>query len=281
MYSLILMAAVAAGPDQTSFGGRLWGGCNGCTGAPVASCTGCTGCTGVPVASCTGCTGCTGYSTCHGCYSSCNGCSGGGLFGGHFKRKASACWGTSISYSCLGSCYGSSCWGSSCYGSACWGSCYGSSCYGSACWGSCYGSSYSVSCYGCTGCTGCTGYYPGTVVIPQVGTATTAPAADLPAPKEKESGSAKLTFELPADAKLFVDGQVTKGTGASRTFHTPTLPGGQKFFYEFKAEFVVNGKTQVEEKKVVVMAGDALTETFSKLLAAESGKGDPLATASK
>jgi uncharacterized protein (TIGR03000 family) len=128
-------------------------------------------------------------------------------------------------------------------------------------------------------------FVPGVTGLPAV----TAPAADPVEKSEKSeskdtadaadvvraSGSVKakaaaahLTLELPADAKLFVDGAATKGTGPARQFHTPALPAGQSFFYEFRAEVEVNGQVVVEEKKVVVRAGDTLTEAFPKLVAA-------------
>ena len=46
------------------------------------------------------------------------------------------------------------------------------------------------------------------------------------------------------------------------------LYAGKKFFYEVKAELVVDGKTVVEEKKVIVEAGASITESFAKLTAA-------------
>jgi len=93
---------------------------------------------------------------------------------------------------------------------------------------------------------------------------------------------ARLTVELPEDAKLYVDGNLTKGNGASRNFHTPELAKGSSYFYELKAEIVVNGETVVEEKRLVVRAGDTLSESFSKLFAAAKAKKDAdLVTASK
>ena len=78
---------------------------------------------------------------------------------------------------------------------------------------------------------------------------------------------ARLAIELPSDAKLFVDGIAIAGTGASRMFHTPELPAGQDFYYDLKAEVVVNGKTEIEETRVVVKAGERSTAKFEKLVA--------------
>ncbi len=250
MYSLVLMAAVGAGPVAPSAGPV--GGCYGCVGAYA---------------------GCSGYSSCHGCYGSCqgrgflghhkrngcNGCRGGGLFGHHKRSNCHGCSGSS--------CHG--CFGSSCHG--CFGShagCYGSACHGctgafAGCWGSCHG------CFG--------GYaypaypsIPPAIVVPQ-DTRPVKPATKPDDNKKKSSdndNSASLKFELPGDAVLFVDGRQTPGEGRERTFITPPLAAGQKFFYDVRAEVVVGGATVVEEKRVIVEAGANLTESFPKLIAA-------------
>ena len=91
--------------------------------------------------------------------------------------------------------------------------------------------------------------------------------------------SASLTVELPASATLFVDGNLIAGGGESRQFHTPELPRGQAFFYEVKAIVEVNGKLEVEEKRVVVKAGESLREAFPKLLASVKAAGGPAVAA--
>jgi uncharacterized protein (TIGR03000 family) len=109
-----------------------------------------------------------------------------------------------------------------------------------------------------------------TPAIPPAG-ATPAPAP-APAPAKSsfnsadESAPARLTVELPAGAKLFVDGTPTTLSGAVRQFHTPALPAGQAFYYELKAEVTVGGKTEVEQKRVVVRAGETITAEFPRLL---------------
>ena len=84
------------------------------------------------------------------------------------------------------------------------------------------------------------------------------------------SAPARLMFVVPAGAKLFVDGMEVPGTGPKRKFHTPDLPRGKTFFYEFRAEYEVNGTKQVEEKMVAVCAGDVLSESFQKLTLASA-----------
>jgi len=88
-----------------------------------------------------------------------------------------------------------------------------------------------------------------------------------PAGSDDKPTGANLKFKVPADTKLYVDGKLAPGSGTERAFYTPALEAGKKFFYEVKAELVVDGKTVVEEKKVIVEAGANITETFEKLTA--------------
>jgi uncharacterized protein (TIGR03000 family) len=100
------------------------------------------------------------------------------------------------------------------------------------------------------------GYGPN---LPPVMTVPVAPAA-----KGSDAApiGANIKFVLPADAKLYVDGKLTVGTGSERTFYTPPLAAGQQFFYDVKVETTVAGKPVVEEKKVIVTAGANVTEKF-------------------
>ena len=104
-------------------------------------------------------------------------------------------------------------------------------------------------------------YVPATVpvIVPEFEVAKANPSVSAPA---------KLTVELPAEAKFFVDGVLTKGEGTQRNFHTPELPHGKTFFYDLKAEVTVEGKLVVESKRVLVRGGEDITETFPKLIAA-------------
>src|SRR5438874_1034654 len=89
MYSMILMSALATGPQAPQFGGYLFHGCGGCGGTTTA-------------ASCTGC---------------CGGC--GGLFSGdrirNFFNMGGGCGGccggraAGFATSCTGCCGGAAC----------------------------------------------------------------------------------------------------------------------------------------------------------------------------
>ena len=115
---------------------------------------------------------------------------------------------------------------------------------------------------------------PPTVVVPAQGTtpADAKPMETPVAPKPKEGMGANLKFKLPAEAKLYVDGRLTMIGGTERSFTTPPLADGSQFYYDVKAEVIVDGKPVVEEKRVLVEAGATISESFPVLIAAVEGK---------
>ena len=270
MYGLVLMTALATGGATPTYHDGV--GCYG--GGCYAS-----SCGGVVVSA--GCYGSGCYSS--GCYGSCNGCSGcygGGLFSRHRSSFGSrsislfGCRGSSCT-GCCGGYYGVSCYGGSCYGSGAY--YYGSDFHGG--WSGCYGS---APVYGCHG--GCTGLIVGSAWsfdgVPYV--SIPAASKDFQAATTKPGAApARLTIEVPADAKLFVDGQLTKGEGTTRNFHTPELPKDQTFFYDLKAEVVVDGVPVTETKRVLVRSGEVLTEAFSTLLVAGKASKTPAVLVAK
>jgi len=119
---------------------------------------------------------------------------------------------------------------------------------------------------------------PAVVVVPSDATpANTKPMETPVAPQPKEGMGANLKFKLPADAKLYVDGRLTMIGGTERAFNTPPLVEGSKYFYDVKAEIIVDGKPVVEEKRVVVEAGATITESFPMLIAAVEKKATAVA----
>ena len=74
--------------------------------------------------------------------------------------------------------------------------------------------------------------------------------------------------EHPAGAVLFVDGAKTAGEGEERSFFTPPLEPGQKYFYDVRVEVAIDGKKVSEEKRVIVEAGAEIRESFPKMTAA-------------
>lgn len=194
------------------------------------------------------------------------------------------CGGSSVVYHAAPTTYSVGCYGSPRYAvGGCFG-CRGSSgCTGcTGCWG---GSFYRGSCHGCSGSSccggGCFGSHSSPVAIPAVEDccgAVTVPTTATPTATGESPANLKL--DLPADSKLYVDGQLIPGTGATRTFATPKLPAGRSFVYKMTAEILVDGSTVREEIKVVVHAGDDVRKSFGKLIAATT-RETPTAVAKK
>jgi uncharacterized protein (TIGR03000 family) len=249
MYSLVLMAAIGTGPGTA--------GSDQPAGVVVGS--------PVVVSGCTGCTGCTGYvASCHGCgggrflghRQSCHGCCGGTVAvrshgcGGGFLGHKHSCHGCCGGYSCFGSCSGY-------ITQSAWGNCHG-------CCGGFGPTTYAYPAYSTPIVTGAAPFYhvgPSHIAPPPV----VIPPSDQPKIEKK---GASLKFNLPAGAALYVDGVKTPGEGEERAFFTPPLEAGQKFFYDVRAEIMIDGKAFTEEKRVIVEAGAEIAETFPKMLAA-------------
>lgn len=271
MYSIVMLTAMSAGADVTPAPAVVAPVATGCCGAAPIGCYG----------SCYGsCSGSYYRSSCHGHVmrggflggrSSCHGCSG-------YSCSGYNCF--SSGYSCQGSCYGS-------YVSS-YGTCRG--CSGTFSYGSSWGPPIGMPPYTLHGYN--SGLAPvwgpgqpvvagsltdphavyGTIINPNQPPVMTIPVAPpAPAPKPSSDGSpmgANLKFELPATAKLFVDGKLVTEDGLARSFYTPPLTAGEKFFYDVKAELMVDGKPVAEEKQVIVQAGANVVVTFPKLTAA-------------
>jgi uncharacterized protein (TIGR03000 family) len=135
----------------------------------------------------------------------------------------------------------------------CHGGGYGG-CYGGG-YGGCYGGGYG-GCYG--GCYGGGGVY----YVPSGGTKEMPKSEKLDAPKQKGSDEiatpATIVVTLPADAKLTIDGYVSKQTTAQRRLVTVPIRPGQEFTYEFVAER--NGVRQTQN--VTVRGGQTAPVNF-------------------
>jgi uncharacterized protein (TIGR03000 family) len=73
--------------------------------------------------------------------------------------------------------------------------------------------------------------------------------------KKETAAPATIQVNLPAEAKLTIDGAATTSTSANRTFATPSLESGKEFFYTLTAEIVRDGKTLKATQVVSVRAG--------------------------
>jgi uncharacterized protein (TIGR03000 family) len=73
---------------------------------------------------------------------------------------------------------------------------------------------------------------------------------------------------LPADAKLYAEGRPLTLATAERTFVTPVLPAEKEFTYAFRVEYVRDGETISQTKRVPVKVGATATLEFADLTAA-------------
>jgi uncharacterized protein (TIGR03000 family) len=83
--------------------------------------------------------------------------------------------------------------------------------------------------------------------------------------KNEEQARARVIVDLPADAKLFVDGQYMHTTSARRMIQTPELIAGNVYYYELKAEIVRDGQTISAQQRVILRAGEIATASFADL----------------
>lgn len=78
-----------------------------------------------------------------------------------------------------------------------------------------------------------------------------------------------LTVEVPAEAKIFVNGQETSSTGEIRQYISRNLQPGYNYSYEVRAEIVRDGKPVNETKTIDVKAGEVAKVAFNLAPAAK------------
>jgi uncharacterized protein (TIGR03000 family) len=79
---------------------------------------------------------------------------------------------------------------------------------------------------------------------------------------ESTASPAHITVRLPADARLTVDGVDCPLTSDTRTFETPALVPGQKYYYLLKAEVVRNGRTIAQTRRADFHSGERVRVSF-------------------
>jgi uncharacterized protein (TIGR03000 family) len=90
----------------------------------------------------------------------------------------------------------------------------------------------------------------------------------VPTPKtDKKPGQvsapATIVINLPADARLFVDGNATTSTSERRTLMTPNLEFGSDYVYTMVAEVVRDGRTVSQRQTVNVRGGETVNVQFN------------------
>jgi uncharacterized protein (TIGR03000 family) len=87
-----------------------------------------------------------------------------------------------------------------------------------------------------------------------------------PKKDEKKDGleeNARLMIEVPSNAKVYVDGSLTKSGSEVRQFYTPALERGQSYFYDVKVEVEKDGKLLTANKRIYVKAGDVIRASLN------------------
>jgi uncharacterized protein (TIGR03000 family) len=181
---------------------------------------------------------------------------GGGLFsrgcdggrGGLFHRDRGGCHGGrgGLFNRNRGGCHGGY---NGCHGG--YNGCHGGAGYG--CHGGHHGCHGGVV-YGCHG--GHHGCHGGGVIIDPKGEKKEMPG------KKVDQVSATILVNLPADAKLTVDGSATSQTSSSRLFVTPALEPEAEFTYTLIAEIARNGESVRQTQLITVRAGEQTRVTF-------------------
>ena len=88
-----------------------------------------------------------------------------------------------------------------------------------------------------------------------------------------DASLATIVVRVPADAKVYFDGQPTKQTGTRRTFVTPPLEPGREFPYDLKAEVARQGKAWSRTERITVRAGRTTRVDWRDLAPAAEATG--------
>jgi len=91
--------------------------------------------------------------------------------------------------------------------------------------------------------------------------------AFVPPPPLKETAAApaRLTVQLPADAKLWVDTAACPLTSDTRSFNTPSLEPGRQYYYTLRMEVERDGQTLSMSRRVFVGAGQNVRVDLNNL----------------
>jgi uncharacterized protein (TIGR03000 family) len=77
------------------------------------------------------------------------------------------------------------------------------------------------------------------------------------------NSTARVTVELPSDAKMWVDNVPCPLTSGTRSFATPALAGNQQYYYNLKVEIVRDGRTISETQRIVLTPGQETRVDFN------------------
>jgi uncharacterized protein (TIGR03000 family) len=112
-------------------------------------------------------------------------------------------------------------------------------------------------------------------VIPPTGGGGGIVTPDKTSLEATPADSGVLTVWVPIEAKVTINGMLTKSTGSKRSFVSYGLKPGYTYTYKVKAEIVREGKIITDEKMVSITAGDRGGAAFGfNIPAAELASAD-------
>lgn len=76
---------------------------------------------------------------------------------------------------------------------------------------------------------------------------------------QKDDRFAYVVVQLPADAKLFLGGNVTSVSGSVRKFKIPVSDTSKEYSYTIRAELTRHGQTYVAESTESLVAGKTIS----------------------
>jgi len=87
----------------------------------------------------------------------------------------------------------------------------------------------------------------------------------IDAPKKESAVNvpATIVVNLPADARLIVDGTPTTSTSDRRTLVTPVLENGTTYVYTMQVEVTREGRVQTQTQQVMVRGGETSNVQFN------------------
>ena len=86
---------------------------------------------------------------------------------------------------------------------------------------------------------------------------------DLAVPADPpRDASAQVTVDVPANARVWIDGTPTTSRGSVRKFITPPLKPGSRYTYQIKADWNDNGHERTQTQTVEFTAGAHVSVDF-------------------
>ena len=127
-------------------------------------------------------------------------------------------------------------------------------------WGSSGGSHGSCGSHGSSG--GGWNAVPAPAQRPSGDAPTSLPAEESASLRGSGSGTLKLTVNVPAEAKIFINGKATTTAASPRRYISRGLMPGYRYTYKVRAELLRDGKTLDQTKVVQLRAGEDADMSF-------------------